>query len=63
MRKDFHINSKKNSSKSITHSEFMKVWRRTVTYISPEILKQRNQKEIEKELLKCFKKAVKGLKK
>ena len=51
---------KKNPSKNITHSELIKVWTRTVRYINPEILKQRNQKEIEEELLRCFKKAIQG---
>ena len=55
--------TRKQRCVNISHSQFMKAWKRAITYFRVENLKQKNRKEIERELLRCFKKGVKGLKK
>lgn len=47
---------------AMSQDELIRAWKRTITYLRVENLKQKNRKEIEKELLRCFKKAVKELK-
>ena len=53
----------RESHKKMSRSEIMKVLTRSLTRIKPGVGKWRSEKEIEKELLKSFKKAVKELKK
>jgi len=52
----------KEGHKKMSRSEIIRVLMKTVTCIKPEIGECRSEKEIERELLKCLKKAVKELK-
>jgi len=52
----------KESRKKMSRCEIMKVLMKTVTCVKPGIGKCRSEKEIERELLKCLKKAARGLK-
>lgn len=53
----------KESHKKISRCKIMKVLTQTLTCVKPKIRECRSEKEIEKELLRCFKKAVKEIKK
>lgn len=53
---------RKQRSINISHDELIRAWKRTITYLRVENLKQKNRKEIERELLRCFKTAIKELK-
>ncbi|MFB0527677.1 MAG: hypothetical protein ACETVT_02225 [bacterium] len=52
----------KEGHKKMSRCEIMKVLMRTVTCVKPDIRECRTEKEIERELLRCLKKAVKELK-
>jgi hypothetical protein len=52
----------KEGPKKMSRSEIVKVLMKTLTCIEPEIGECRSEKEIERELLKCLKKAVRELK-
>lgn len=54
--------TRKQRSINISHDELIRAWKRTITYLRMDNLNPKNQKEIERELLRCFKKAVKELK-
>jgi len=49
--------------KKMSRCEIMRVLIETLTCIKPDIAECRSEEEIEKELLKCLKKAAKELKK
>lgn len=50
----------KQGREKMSRSKIMNVLTRTLTCIKPKIRRCRTEEEIEKELLRCFKKAVKG---
>lgn len=52
----------KESHKKMSRSEIVKVLMKTLTCIKPDIGECRSEEEIERELLKCLKKAVRELK-
>lgn len=52
----------KEGRKKMSRSEIMKVLMKTVTCIKPDVGECRSEEEVEKELLKCLKKAVRELK-
>jgi len=52
----------KESHKKMSRSEIVKVLIKTLTCIKPDIGECRSEEQIEKELLKCLKKAVRELK-
>lgn len=52
----------KEGHKKMSRCEIIKVLMKTVTCVKPEIGKCRSEEEIERELLKCLKKAVRELK-
>jgi dynactin complex subunit len=52
----------KEGRKKMSRSEIMKVLMKTVTCIKPDIGECRTEEEVERELLKCLKKAVRELK-
>jgi len=52
----------KEGHKKMSRSKIVKVLMKTLTCIKPDIGKCRSEKEIERELLKCLKKAVRELK-
>ena len=52
----------KESHKKMSRSEIIRVLMKTVTCIKPDVGECRSEKEIERELLKCLKKAVRELK-
>jgi len=52
----------KEGHKKMSRSEIVKVLMKTLTCIKPDIGECRSEEEIERELLKCLKKAVKELK-
>lgn len=51
----------KEGHKKISRSKIMKVLTKTLTCIKPDIGECKSEEEIERELLKCLKKAVKEL--
>ena len=53
----------KEGHKKMSRSKVMNVLTKTLTCIKPNIGKCRSEEEIERELLKCLKKAVKELEK
>jgi len=52
----------KEGHKKMSRSKIVKVLMKTLTCIKPDIGECRSEKEIERELLKCLKKAVRELK-
>jgi len=52
----------KEGHKKMSRSEIVKVLIKTLTCIKPDIGECRSEEEIERELLKCLKKAVRELK-
>jgi len=52
----------KEGQKKISRCKIMEVLTKTLTCIKPDISECRSEEEIERELLKCFKKAVRELK-
>jgi len=52
----------KEGHKKMSRSEIVKVLMKTLTCIKPDIGECRSEEEIERELLKCLKKAVRELK-
>lgn len=52
----------KEGHKKMSRSEIVKVLIKTLTCIKPDISECRSEEEIERELLKCLKKAVRELK-
>jgi hypothetical protein len=52
----------KEGYKKMSRCKIVKVLTKTLTCIKPDIGECRSEQEIERELLKCFKKAVRELK-
>jgi len=52
----------KEGHKKMSRSEIVKVLMKTLTCIKPDIGECRSEEEIERELLKCLKKAARELK-
>ncbi len=52
----------KEGHKKMSHSEIVKVLIKTLTCIKPDLGECRSEEQIEKELLKCLKKAIRELK-
>jgi len=52
----------KEGHKKISRCKIMEVLTKTLTCIKPDISECRCEEEIERELLKCFKKAVREMK-
>jgi len=53
----------KEGHKKMSRCKIMEVLTKTLTCIKPDIGECRSEKEIERELIKCFKKAVEELRK
>lgn len=52
----------KEGHKKMSRSKIIRVLMKTVTCIKPDVAKCRSEKEIERELRKCLKEAVRELK-